>query len=254
MSGRFSDQVVLITGGAKGIGAGCARVFHREGAKGVIVLDKDEAAGLRLAAELSSVHFQCCDLCDFESFRLAVAEEVDKLGRLDCIINNVGWHPPQMPLTDVSLSDFETLVRLNLTTTFAGCQFALPHLRRTKGSIVIMTSISAIVGEKESSSYCATKAGQIGLMKALAIELAPDIRVNAVAPGGVDTPLMREWANSFPDPQALIDSEARLHVLHRLAKPEEIGRVCLFLATEDSSFVTGTVILADGGTSLCHPR
>lgn len=91
-------------------------------------------------------------------------------------------------------------------------------------------------------------------MKALAIELAPDIRVNAVAPGGVDTPLMREWASSFPDPGALIESEARLQVLHRLAKPEEIGRVVLFLASSDASFITGEVVRVDGGTSLCHPR
>lgn len=255
MEPLFSKKVVLITGGAKGIGAGCARIFANEGrAGGVIIIDKDAPSGSQLAETTPNVHFYSCDVCDLDGFRETFEEAVGTLGQLDCLINNVGWHPPHAPISDFTLEGFEHLIRLNLTSSFAGCQFAVPHLRQTKGSIINISSISALVGEKGSSGYSATKAGQIGLTKALAIELAPDIRVNAVAPGSVDTPLMRESLSAFPNPEAALDYETKLQVLRRLAQPEEIGRACLFLASDYASFITGTVLKVDGGTSLCHPR
>ena len=142
-------------------------------------------------------------------------------------------------------------MRINFVSTFAGCKFAAPHLRKTGGTIVNMSSMTAVLGQENSAAYAASKGAQLSLTKALALELGRDgIRVNAVLPSNVDTPLMREWAATLDDPESALERVAKLQVSGRMATPEEIGRVCLFLATDDSSFITGQGIYADGGASL----
>lgn len=247
---RFRNKTVLITGGAMGIGAGCARVFAAQGGL-VAILDRARKEGAALARGLKGALFVPCDLTRPKQFRAAVERAAKQFGRLDCLINNVGWHPPAQTLEQTSREDFEKLVRLNLTTTFLGCKFALPHLRKTRGSIINIASIVGVIGQARAAAYCATKAGQIGLTKSLAIDLGREgIRVNAVCPSNVDTPLMRSWAASLDNPQEALDRVAQLQVFGRMASPEEIGRVCLFLATEDSSFITGQAIEVEGGSTL----
>jgi L-fucose dehydrogenase len=254
-TGRFAGRVVIITGGSKGIGAGCARVFCAEGGQ-VVVCARGAQDGERLAAELSAQGPGTCtflpaDVTEPEQIRALIDETIRRFGRLDCLISNAGWHPPASDIADVSVADFEDLLRLNLTSTFAGCKYALPHLERTRGSIVIMASMVGLLGQAQAVAYCATKAGQIGLTKALAVDCAPKgVRVNAVCPAGVDTPLLHEWAATLEDAEAGLRQVDAMHRLGRMARPEEIGRVCLFLATEDSSFVTGQAIQVEGGASL----
>lgn len=252
---RFANRAVVVTGAAKGIGAGCARVFCREGAL-VAILDRDAATGEALAAELTRegpgrAQFLSCNVIDLDALAAAIDRAAAEFGRLDCLINNVGWHPPSMTIEETSLKDMEDLMRLNYTTTFAATKFALPHLRKTRGTIVNISSMTAVLGQTHAAAYCATKAAQVGLTKGLALELGPaGIRVNAILPSNIDTPLMREWASTLPDPQEGVDRMARLQVFNRLGTPEEIGRVALFLATDDSSFLTGQAIEAEGGSSL----
>lgn len=252
---RFDGRAVIVTGGSKGIGEGCARVFCREGAL-VAILSRGAAAGQPLAAELTAagpgraVYFPC-DVTVPHQLRAAIDAAAAEFGRLDCLINNAGWHPPATTLEHTRLEDLQSLWQLNFVSTFAGCQYALPHLRRTRGTIVNIASMVGILGQDKAAAYCATKAAQIGLTKALAVELGPEgIRVNAILPGNVDTPLMHEWAASMGDPQAALDRQAKLQVFGRLATKEEIGTIALFLATADSSFLTGQAIEAEGGASL----
>ena len=255
VAGRFAGRVVIITGGSKGIGAGCARVFCAEGGH-VVICSRGEHEGQRLAEDLSAQGPGTCtfvraDVTRPNEIRDVVEDTVRRFGRLDCLINNAGWHPPAADIADTTIEDFEGLVRLNLTSTFAGCKHALPHLERTKGTIVNMASMVGLLGQAQAVAYCATKAGQIGLTKALAVDCAPKgVRVNAVCPAGVDTPLLHEWAATLPDPAAGLRRIDEMHKLGRMATPEEIGRVCLFLATDDSSFVTGQAIQVEGGASL----
>lgn len=252
---RFQDRVVIVTGGSKGIGAGCARVFCEEGGL-VSILARGCEAGEALARELTAkgpgrAIFISCDVGRHEQIRDAVEQTVREFGRLDCIINNAGVHPPATSLDDTSIEDMENLMRVNYLSTFAGAKYALPHLRNTKGTIINMSSMTAILGQHHSTAYCATKGAQVSLTKALAIELGREgIRVNAILPSNIDTPLMREWAATLADPESALARVADLQVLKRMGTSEEMGRVALFLATEDSSFITGQAIEAEGGASL----
>jgi NAD(P)-dependent dehydrogenase (short-subunit alcohol dehydrogenase family) len=142
-------------------------------------------------------------------------------------------------------------MRVNYISTFAGARYALSHLRKTKGTIVNVSSMTAVLGQDQSSAYCATKAAQVGLTKALAVELGPEgIRVNAILPSNIDTPLMRDWAATLDDPDSALERVSALQVFGRMGTSEEMGRIALFLATEDSSFLTGQAIEAEGGASL----
>lgn len=251
---RFRDRVVIVTGGAKGIGAGCSQVFAREGGR-VAIFDLDEKAGASLAAELTAAggeaRFYRCDVSDLAGFEAAIEQVVLDWGRLDCLINNAGVHPPAMSIDETSLESVERLMRINFLSSFAGAKFAAPHLRRSKGTIVMMSSMTAVLGQEKSAAYSASKGAQLSLTKALALELGRDgVRVNAVLPSNVDTPLMREWAATLDDPKSALQRVADMQVFGRMADPQEIGRVCLFLATEDSSFVTGQGIEVEGGASL----
>lgn len=251
---RFRDRVVIVTGGAKGIGAGCSQVFAREGGR-VAIFDLDEKAGASLAAELTAAggdaRFYRCDVSDLAGFGAAIEQVVLDWGRLDCLVNNAGVHPPAMSIDETSLESVERLMRINFLSSFAGSKFAAPHLRKSKGTIVMMSSMTAVLGQEKSAAYSASKGAQLSLTKALALELGRDgVRVNAVLPSNVDTPLMREWAATLDDPKSALQRVADMQVFGRMAAPQEIGRVCLFLATEDSSFVTGQGIEVEGGASL----
>lgn len=251
---KLSGKAAIITGGSKGIGLGCARVFGRHGAR-VVIASRGEAAGREaeaaLRAEGVEAHFFACDVSQPPQIEALVERAVELIGRLDCIVNNAGWHPPAQSIDEVSVEQFEQLVRLNLTSTFVGCKMAVPHLRKSRGSIINISSEVAIIGQAAAPSYVSTKAGQLGLTRALALDLAPEgVRVNAVCPAGVLTPLVEEWAQSEYDPQEAISAVHRWHPLGRMATIDEIGEVCAFLASDEASFITGQCICPDGGASL----
>lgn len=251
---KLAEQVAVITGGTKGIGLGCARVFAQHGAIVVVAARKEQTGREveeQLRADGADALFVSCDVCREQDMRQLFEQAIDRFGRIDCLVNNAGWHPPSMTIEDVSVEEFEQLLRLNLTSTFMGCKFAIPHLRKTRGSIINMSSAVAVMGQAAAPAYVSTKAGQIGLTKALALDLAPDgVRVNAVCPAGVMTPLMRDWADSQYNAEAALATVDRWHPLGRMATAEEIGEVCAFLASAEASFITGQEICPDGGASL----
>lgn len=252
---RFKDKVVLVTGGAAGIGSGCVEVFHAEGAR-VGIIDRDaglaEQLAQRLNAELAgSAAAFVCDVSNSLQLQKVIHDAANHFGQLNCLINNAGIHPPDTPLDKMPLADAQHVFAVNFFSTYVASQAALPYLRQTRGTIINMSSMTAVLGQKNSAAYAASKGAQLSFTKALALEVAADgIRVNAVLPSNVDTPLMRSWASSLPDPQSALDRMAAIQPLGRMAAPSEIGRVCLFLASDDASFVTGQGIEADGGAAL----
>ena len=255
---RYENKVTLVTGGSRGIGAGCVRVFAEAGAS-VVFCSPDEAEGQRLEAEVNAAgpgraHFIRCDATRADERRQLVSETVARFGQLDCLINNAGWHPPHSPIDAFTVEEFRTLLELNLVSVFALCQLALPHLRRTQGNIINLGSLVGSMGQLHATTYVATKGAVIAFTKALAIdEAAHGVRVNSVSPGNIYTPLWQEAIDASPTPQQTRAEGEAVQLLGRMGTPEEAGRLCLFIAAE-ATFTTGVDHLLTGGAELGYGR
>jgi len=256
---RYKDKVTIITGGSKGIGAGCVKVFVEEGGAKVVFCSRNEAEGKAFEAEVNrkaagSATFVRADVSKVDDIRRVIDFTVQKYGRIDCLINNAGWHPPHKPIDDFSVEDFRALLDLNLVSIFAACKFALPHLRKVKGNIINMSSLVGIMGQAGATTYVATKGGITALTKALAVdEAAYEVRVNAVSPGNVYTPLWQEAIDASPDPARTRADGDAAQLLGRMGTIEESGRLCLFLAAE-ATFTTGVDHILSGGAELAYGR
>ena len=255
---RYADKIVIVTGGSKGIGEGCVRVFVEAGAK-VVFCARNAAAGEAMAREVTArgpgeAHFVRGDVSKVDDLRALVEGTLRRFGRIDCLINNAGWHPPHKPIDDFTVEEFRALLDLNLVSIFAACKLALPHLRRTKGNIINMSSLVGTMGQIHATTYVATKGAITAFTKALAIdEAAHDVRVNSVSPGNVYTPLWQEAIDAAPDPaRCRADGEAA-QVLGRMGTIEEAGKLCLFLAAE-ATFTTGVDHILSGGAELGYGR
>jgi NAD(P)-dependent dehydrogenase (short-subunit alcohol dehydrogenase family) len=250
-----AGKSVLITGGAKGIGEGCARVFSHAGWR-VSICDIDVRSGTTLAAELSAegpgeCGFVDADVSDPQQLKSAVDSALERYGRLDCLINNAGTHSPRGPVDECPVEEFNRLLQLNVVAVFLGCKFALPHLRKVRGSIINMSSLVSVVGEAFSATYCATKGAVSALTKALAIDEAQyGVRVNAVLPGNIVSDSRAKAEAAAGDPRALHDWLESVQWLGRSGTIEEAGRTCLFLASENASFITGVDLILSGGAEL----
>src|SRR5882762_6703152 len=254
----YQNKVVIVTGGSRGIGEGCSRVFVDAGAT-VVIASRDDAIGSALAAELNgsgpgSAEFIKCDVSKTEDIDNLITETIRRKGRLDCLINNAGWHPPHKPIDDFSVQDFRDLLELNLVSVFAACKSALPHLRETKGNIINMSSLVGQLGQLHATTYVATKGAITAFTRALAIDEAIfGVRVNSVSPGNIFTPLWQEAIDASPDPgQCRADGDAA-QLLGRMGTIEEAGKLCLFIASE-ASFTTGVDHILSGGAELGYGK
>ena len=255
---RYEGKVVIVTGGSKGIGEGCVRVFVEAGSK-VVFCAREAKAGEALAAELGArgpgeAIFVRCDVSKVEQVRSLIDRTVERHGRIDCLVNNAGWHPPHKPIDDFSVQEFRDLFDLNMVSIFVACQHALPHLRRTKGNIINMSSLVGAMGQLHATTYVATKGAITAFTKALAVdEAAHDVRVNAVSPGNVYTPLWQEAIDAAPDPARCRADGDAAQLLGRMGTIEEAGRLCLFLAAE-ATFTTGVDHIISGGAEIGYGR
>jgi NAD(P)-dependent dehydrogenase (short-subunit alcohol dehydrogenase family) len=254
----YAGKVVLITGGSKGIGKGCVQTFVAAGSN-VVFCARNQDEGESLAVELSAqgpgqATFIRCDVSNTDEIRRLVDQIISQHGRLDCLINNAGWHPPHKPIDEFSVQDFRDLLDLNLVSIFAACKFSLPHLRKTKGNIINLASLVGTMGQLYATTYVATKGAITAFTKALAIDEAEyGVRVNSVSPGNIYTPLWQESIDAATDPdQCRADGEAA-QVLGRMGTIEEAGKLCLFIASE-GTFTTGVDHIISGGAELGYGR
>ncbi len=248
----LSNKVAIITGASSGIGYATAKLFASEGAK-VIVAARRQLELDVLVKEIRQVGGHAVALAGDvkdETFAKALVElAVDHFGGLDVAFNNAGTLGEMGATPDVSLSEWENTISTNLTSAFLSAKYQVPAMIERGGGSIILTStfVGYTVGFPGTAAYAASKAGLIGLMQTLATELgARGIRVNALLPGGTDTPMGRIFANT---PEALAFVQG-LHALKRMALPEEIAKSALYLASDASSFTTGSALLADGGISI----
>ena len=249
---NYTNKVVLITGGSKGIGKGCVQSFVAAGAN-VVFCARNASEGESVARELNATFVQC-DVSDTNEIRSLVDTTIAKHGRLDCLINNAGWHPPHKPIDDFSIEEFRDLLNLNLVSIFAACKFALPHLRQTKGNIINLSSLVAIMGQIHATAYVPTKGAITSFTKALAIDEAEHgVRVNSVSPGNVYTPLWQEAIDAASDPQQCRADGEAAQLLGRMGTIEEVGKLCLFIASE-ATFTTGVDHIISGGAEIGYGR
>ena len=257
---RYKDKVTIVTGGSKGIGAGCVKVFVEEGGAKVVFCSRNEAEGKAFEAEVNrkgghgSAQFIRADVSKVDDIKRVIDFTASKFGRIDCLINNAGWHPPHKAIDEFSVEEFRSLLELNLVSYFAACKFALPHLRKVKGNIINMSSLVGIMGQSGATSYVATKGGITSLTKALAVdEAAYEVRVNAVSPGNIYTPLWQEAIDASPDPAKTRADGDAAQLLGRMGTIEEAGQLCLYLAAE-ATFTTGVDHILSGGAELAYGR
>jgi NAD(P)-dependent dehydrogenase (short-subunit alcohol dehydrogenase family) len=256
---RYKDKVTIVTGGSKGIGAGCVKVFVEHGGSKVVFCSRNEAEGKAFEAEMNrkgpgQALFVRADMSKVDDIKKLIDFTASKFGRIDCLINNAGWHPPHKTIDDFSVEDFRSLLELNLVSYFAACKYALPHLRKVKGNIINMSSLVGIMGQLGATTYVATKGGITAFTKALAVdEAAFEVRVNSVSPGNVYTPLWQEAIDASPDPAKTRADGDAAQLLGRMGSIEESGQLCLFLAAE-ATFTTGVDHILSGGAELAYGR
>ena len=246
------NKVAIVTGASSGIGYATAKLFAREGAK-VVVAARRQTELDALVEEITQADGHAVALAGDvkdEAFAQALVELAKaQFGGLDVAFNNAGTIGEMGATPDVSLSEWENTIRTNLTSAFLGAKYQLPAMLDRSGGSLIFTStfVGYTVGFPGTAAYAASKAGLIGLTQTLASEFgAKGIRVNALLPGGTDTPMGRIFANT---PEALAFVQG-LHALKRMALPDEIAKSALYLASDASSFTTGSALLVDGGVSI----
>ncbi len=249
---RLKDKVCIITGAASGIGKAATLLFLKEGAK-VAACDVSEQAleNLKIKAESEGLSEGLktykLDVTDREAIANVVKDIVDTFGRIDVLVNNAGITRDQL-LVRMSEEDWDAVINVNLKGVFNMTQAVVPQMiKQNKGSIINTSSVVGIYGNIGQTNYAATKAGVIGMTKTWAKELARKgarIRVNAVAPGFIKTPMTEKI------PQKIVDRVVERIPLGRFGEPEEVARVYLFLASDESNYITGQVIGVDGGLTL----
>jgi NAD(P)-dependent dehydrogenase (short-subunit alcohol dehydrogenase family) len=243
---RLQDRVAVITGAGSGIGLATARRFAAEGAT-VICADVSEDAGDKAAKEIGG-HFVRVDVGDEDSVRELFDGTAERFGRVDIAFNNAGISPPDDDsILTTGLDAWERVLRVNTTSVFFGCKYAIPHMQRQgKGSIINTASFVALMGAATSQiAYTASKGGVLAMTRELGVQFAREgIRVNALCPGPVATPLLIELFAKDPERAA----RRLVHVpMGRFAEPSEIAAAVAFLASDDASFMTASQFVVDGG-------
>ncbi|MGA2199334.1 MAG: SDR family oxidoreductase [Nitrososphaerales archaeon] len=255
MTGRLSGKVEIITGAASGMGRAASLLFSKEGAR-VVAADINEVDGLKTVETIRSsggeAIFVKCDISKPEDAERLAREAVVAFGKIDGVYNNAGINPIGDVL-ETSVEVWDKTLDVNLKGMFLVSKAAMPELIKSHGAIVNTSSGDFTLTWFREAAYVASKGGVIGLTKAMAVDFAKhNVRVNAILPGTVLTPLTLKAAEDLGNKEAAMKHMTSVHPLGRLAEPEEIVKVALFLLSDDASFVTGASIAVDGGYSITH--
>jgi len=251
---NLKGKTAIVTGAGSGIGKATAGVFAREGAN-VVVVDWNRESGEQTAAAIRAEGYETiychADISNVQDVEGMVNTAVGRYGQLHVIFNNAAIQI-LAKLVDTTEDVWDRIQSVNLKGVFLGCKYAIPAIIRSGGgSVINMASVLGFVGDPDLAAYCAAKGGVIALTKAAALTYGPDkVRVNCICPGDVDTPLVQDYFNKDPNPDRLRQEVSSKYALRRIASPEEISRAAVFLASDASSFITGNMLVVDGGLTV----
>jgi meso-butanediol dehydrogenase / (S,S)-butanediol dehydrogenase / diacetyl reductase len=255
MKPLLEDKVVLITGAASGIGRECAIACVRDGAQ-VMIADVNAAQAEETAHSLGECAMACvCDVADGPAVERAVRKTLARFGRLDAVHNNAGIARPSLPLEETTEEDWDRLMDVNLKSIYWVTRFALPYLKQSRGSVLNTASMAGVIGQSMHAAYTATKGAIIALTKSMALDYAPfGIRVNAICPAGVWTPLLEQWCTEQPDPKGVRSYLDNIHALGYCPKGDVVADAAVFLLSERARFITGCILPVSGGAELGYRR
>jgi NAD(P)-dependent dehydrogenase (short-subunit alcohol dehydrogenase family) len=248
---ELEGKVALVTGGGRGIGRGIVDRFLEEGAQVTVV--QRQSLDDALASHPRVAHV-AADLSLSSSIAAAVEQAVERFGGIDILVNNAGIMF-ERTVSEIRLEEWDLMMAVNLRAPVFLVQAALPHMRaRGGGSIINIGSIEGLGANPHHAAYCASKAGVHGLTRAMAVDLGADgVRCNAIAPGWIASELSERYLESHPDPAAARDALNRLHPVGRVGRPTDVGDLAVYLASDRSGFLTGEVVVLDGGRTAKLP-
>jgi NAD(P)-dependent dehydrogenase (short-subunit alcohol dehydrogenase family) len=249
---RFESKVAIVTGATTGIGYETARRFAEEGAK-VACVGRNAERGVALTEKINAnsgeAMFLQADVRYNQQIKRAIDGVIDRFGRIDVLFNNAGVELIRS-CAETTEDEWDLVLDTNLKSAFLFSKYSIPWLKQSSGNIVNNASSIGLVGSPNYTAYCASKGGLVLFTKALALECAPwKIRVNCVCPGAINTPMLDREIAHFPDKEAVVKSITEEAPLRRIATPDEVAGVVLFLASDEASYVTGASYSVDGGTT-----
>lgn len=255
-AGLLQDQVILLTGGSTGIGLDCARAYAAAGAKVVALARSGDVVAAAAAALPGSGHLGIqCDVTDDEQVKAAVATTLATYGRLTAVHNNAGIAVPSKPLHETSDQEWDALFDVNLKSVLRTTRHAFEALKQSKGSILNTSSMVGIIGQEIHAAYTASTGAMNTLTKSMALDYAPlGIRVNAVCPAGVWTPMLRQWCAEQPDPDSVEQYLNDIHPLGYCPEGDAVAEACVYLLSPMARFVTGHLMHVSGGAEIGYRR
>jgi NAD(P)-dependent dehydrogenase (short-subunit alcohol dehydrogenase family) len=256
-TGSLAGKVAIVTGAAQGIGEGIATLFAQHGAR-LMLADLNAERGRATTDQIGrrsqdgQVAFEPCDVADSAAVRRLVDAAVQRFGRLDVLVNNAGY-AVYKGVEETTEDEWRRVIDVNLSAHFYAIKNAAPHLRRAKGAVVNIASGRALRTTADVFAYSTAKTGVVGLTRAAALDLAPDVRVNAILPGAIDTPMHRENVAATTDLEEGMRRIREAIPLKRHGQPADVAELALFLASDFSAWISGAAYVVDGGQSAVLP-
>ena len=251
----LTDKVIFLTGGSTGIGLECAKAYAAEGAK-VILLASSERTVLTVAEDLGAQHMGIvCDVANALEVEKAIKAVLDRYGKIDAIHNNAGIATPSKSLHETTDDEWDRVMNVNLKSVLYTTRYGFEALKASRGCILNTSSLVGKIGQENHAAYTATKGALNVLTKSMALDYAPfGIRVNAVCPAGVWTPMLRKWASEQPDPSEIENYLDNIHALGYCPEGDVIADAAVFLVSDAARFVTGCIMPVGGGAELGYKK
>lgn len=252
----LTDKVIFLTGGTEGIGYECAKAYHKAGARVSVITHKEHSMHqCRMHFFNDNIHYILCDVSNADDVQKAIEETIAHFGKIDVIHNNAGVSSPSKTVCDTTDEEWDKVFNVNVKGIYHTTKFGIAALKKSKGTILNTGSLVGNIGQELHAAYTATKGAVNALTKSMALDYAQcGIRVNAVAPAGVWTPMLRRWSNQQPNVASIENYLDEIHPLGYCPEGDVVADACLFLVSDQARFITGCILPVSGGAELGYRK